>query len=153
MSRSNRKGSDRMRDEITKKYTNGEITVVWKPDLCIHSTLCWKGLGSVFQPKERPWVKMDGATSEQIMAQVDKCPSGALSWERNAGTEVASEKDSSAVIEVTSDGPLIVSGRITLKHADGREESKDRKTALCRCGQSGKKPFCDGTHTKVGFKG
>lgn len=142
-----------MRDEITKKYTNGEITVVWKPDLCIHSTLCWKGLGAVFQPKERPWVRMDGATSEQIMAQVDKCPSGALSWQRNVSTEVMPEMDASTVIEVTSDGPLIVSGRITLKHTDGREESKDRKTALCRCGQSSKKPFCDGTHTKVGFKG
>ena len=64
----------------THKYTNGEVTVVWKPKTCIHSTLCWKGLIEVFDPREKPWIKMDGATTERIIEQVKKCPSGALTY-------------------------------------------------------------------------
>lgn len=67
----------------THSYTNGEITVVWQPDKCIHSAKCALGLPQVFQPKSRPWIKIDQATTEQICAQVDKCPSGALSWVTN----------------------------------------------------------------------
>ena len=68
----------------THKYSNGEVTVVWKPKLCIHSTRCWKGLIEVFNPKEKPWIKMDGATTERIIEQVKNCPSGALSYFMNA---------------------------------------------------------------------
>lgn len=64
----------------TFKYTNGEVTVIWKPKICQHSTNCWKGLIQVFNPKERPWIKMDGDTTERIIEQVKKCPSGALSY-------------------------------------------------------------------------
>ena len=70
--------------DITKKYSNGEITIVWKPNTCIHSTICWKGLIEVFNPKERPWIKMDGASTERIIEQVKQCPSGALSYYLNA---------------------------------------------------------------------
>lgn len=62
----------------THSYTNGEVTVIWKPDICMHSTVCWKGLLRVFNPKQRPWIKMDGASAEQIIEQIKKCPSGAL---------------------------------------------------------------------------
>jgi uncharacterized Fe-S cluster protein YjdI len=63
----------------TVHYTKGDLTVVWKPELCQHSTNCWKGLRSVFDPMEKPWVNMDGAEEERIVEQVCKCPSGALS--------------------------------------------------------------------------
>ncbi len=79
---------------ITKTYSNGEITVVWKPGTCIHSTICWKeatGLPDVFNPREKPWIKIKGAGSERIIEQVRKCPSGALSFYFNredaAGTQ------------------------------------------------------------------
>jgi uncharacterized Fe-S cluster protein YjdI len=65
-------------------YSNKEITVVWKPKTCIHSSVCWKGLLEVFNPKERPWINVDGATTERIIEQVKKCPSGALSYFLNA---------------------------------------------------------------------
>ena len=68
------------RDDLTKKYSNGEVTVVWQPKLCIHSAICFRGLPQVFNPKERPWVKIDGAVTQQIIEQVKKCPSGALSF-------------------------------------------------------------------------
>ena len=68
----------------TKKYTNGEVTVVWKPAVCIHSKKCWTGLIEVFNPKEKPWIKMDAASTERIIEQVKQCPSGALSFFMNA---------------------------------------------------------------------
>ena len=67
----------------TLHYTNNEVTIVWKPKTCIHSTICWKGLIQVFNPRERPWVKIDAASTERIVEQVGKCPSGALSYFAN----------------------------------------------------------------------
>jgi len=67
------------KNNITKEYSNGEVTIVWQSGKCIHSGNCVKNLPSVFHPKEQPWIKMDHATSEEIVAAVAKCPSGALS--------------------------------------------------------------------------
>lgn len=63
----------------TLKYPNGEITVLWKPALCIHSGICFKGLAPVFDPRRRPWIDMSQADTQTIIDQVKKCPSGALS--------------------------------------------------------------------------
>lgn len=67
----------------TKHYTNGEITVTWKSDKCIHSAVCISGLPGVFDVDRNPWIDMKVATTAEIAAQVDKCPSGALTWRRN----------------------------------------------------------------------
>ena len=64
---------------MKKEYTNGDITVIWKPELCIHGGRCAKGLPAVFKPREVPWVDMVGASTDAIADQVRKCPSGALS--------------------------------------------------------------------------
>ena len=69
-----------MRDEITKTYSNGEVTVVWKPEVCINSAICFRGLPKGSDPRKGPWVIPGGATTEEIVAQVQKCPSGALSY-------------------------------------------------------------------------
>jgi len=65
----------------TIHYSNNEITVVWKPDLCIHSGNCVRGLGKVFDPRRKPWIDLSQADSAAIIEQVKKCPSGALSIE------------------------------------------------------------------------
>jgi uncharacterized Fe-S cluster protein YjdI len=70
--------------EITKQYSNGEVTIVWKPSTCIHSAICFRGLGEVFDPKKRPWITPENATTERIIEQVKKCPSGALTFYLNA---------------------------------------------------------------------
>lgn len=73
-------------ENIVKKYTNGEITIVWKPAVCTHSTKCWKGhdgLLDVFNPMEKPWIKPDGASTERITKQIENCPSKALSYYYN----------------------------------------------------------------------
>lgn len=138
---------------MKKEYTNGEITVTWEPEKCIHSTNCWKGLHHVFNPKARPWINMDGARSEEIVAQVNQCPSGALGVFYNVAKGTQNMVTDKVQIEVTPNGPLIIKGAIHLKHSDGKEEQKEKTTALCRCGGSANKPFCDGTHLKNGFKG
>jgi putative redox protein len=66
------------------KYANDEITVVWQPELCQHSTLCFTQLPEVFNPGIRKWINPNGANSERIIAQVKKCPSGALTFFYNA---------------------------------------------------------------------
>ena len=68
-------------------YSNGEITVIWKPDLCIHSGICFKDLAEVFDPRRRPWIDMSKAETEQIIDQVKKCPSGALSIDADSFKE------------------------------------------------------------------
>ena len=78
------------RENMTKKYTNGEVTIVWQPNTCIHSRICWHnatGLSEVFNPMERPWIKPEAATTARIIEQVKKCPSGALSFYMNDAVE------------------------------------------------------------------
>lgn len=70
--------------EATKKeYTNGEVTVVWQSHLCKHAAECVKNSPNVFKPKEKPWINVEGAESEEIRSTVSKCPSGALTYYDN----------------------------------------------------------------------
>ena len=126
--------------------------MVWEPEKCIHSAICAKGLPRVFRPRDRPWVKIDAATTEAIVDQVKACPSGALSFYMNAeGGETAETLETQ--IEVLENGPLLVYGTLNVTHKDGHQEIKNRTTAFCRCGASQNKPFCDGAHVKENFKG
>lgn len=68
-----------MDKKITKTYSNGEVAVVWKPEVCVHSAICFHGLPAVFDPRRRPWVDVQAASTASIIAQVKQCPSGALS--------------------------------------------------------------------------
>lgn len=70
--------------EAKLEYTNGEVTIVWKPRLCQHTGICARGLPEVFQPKDKPWIKVNAADTAALIAQVQKCPSGALSFYLNA---------------------------------------------------------------------
>jgi uncharacterized Fe-S cluster protein YjdI len=138
----------------SKQYTNGEFTVVWKPEACIHSTICWRrttGLPEVFNPKERPWINMKAGTAQQIEAQVNKCPSGALSFFYNEPAAPTGESELETRVEILPSGPLLVYGNIVVKDKTGAETRKSKVTAFCRCGMSANKPYCDGSHIKTGF--
>lgn len=138
-----------------KEYTNGEVTVVWQSHICIHSARCFHGLPQVFDPGKRPWINATGATTQEITAQVSKCPSGALSFFMNEAQPQPQSVTSSqeVIVEVVPQGPILVYGNLTIKHKDGSEAKAHKVTAFCRCGASSNKPFCDGTHKKIDFQG
>lgn len=147
---------DISRRRITKRYSNGEVTVVWQPHLCAHSTICFRELPEVFDPRARPWVRIDGAPTERIVEQVKRCPSGALSYamDRPAAAVAPAALPSSEVrIEVRANGPLVLHGRCTIARLDGTKDEREGKTSLCRCGGSANKPYCDGSHKTNGFVG
>lgn len=139
-----------------KQYSNNEISVVWKPEICIHSTNCWKASLKIFNPKRRPWIDMNAGTTEEIIRIVNNCPSGALTYKREK--EMAEQKaqpaqssESKLTVQVNKGGPYLVKGKFVFVDTDGKEEVKEGSIALCRCGASNNKPFCDGAHRKIGF--
>ena len=69
--------------EIKKEYSNGDLTIVWKPRKCIHSGVCVRSLPKVYKPKAKPWISMENATSDALKSQIQLCPSGALTFYMN----------------------------------------------------------------------
>ncbi|MDR1881619.1 MAG: (4Fe-4S)-binding protein [Prevotella sp.] len=65
------------------EYSNGELTIIWQPELCQHAGVCVKMLPEVYHPKDRPWVKPKNATTEELITQISKCPSGALTYRKD----------------------------------------------------------------------
>ena len=146
-----------MMDKTDRKYSNGEITVFWQPKKCIHATTCYRELIDVFNPRKRPWVNMDGASTEEIIRVVKLCPTQALAYKYNA--ELAEEKKAEEPPEVMSearimeDGPLVLKGNFVLYDTDGKELRHLKMSSICRCGASNNLPYCDGTHRKIGYTG
>ena len=133
-----------------KTYTNGEVTVTWEADKCVHSGHCVKGLPSVFQPKSRPWVRVDEASTDDIIQQVKACPSGALGYYMNEAEQKQSSHSTPIQITVAKNGPLLITTDCEIVNSDGLREMKKGKVALCRCGDSSRKPYCDGSHKALG---
>jgi CDGSH-type Zn-finger protein/uncharacterized Fe-S cluster protein YjdI len=141
----------RRQPNIARVYRNAHIAVSWEPKLCIHAGYCFRGLPEVFQPESRPWVKVDEATADQIAETVMACPTGALHFERLDGDpqELAPEE---TTIQARPNGPLYVRGKLRITGIGGKLIREDTRLALCRCGSSENKPFCDGSHRRVGFR-
>ena len=134
--------------ELIKRYTDNDLTVVWQPSKCSHSKNCFHGLPEVFNPENRPWVQLDAKDNEAIIAQVKQCPSGALSLEAEAELE---DKGVITHVNVTKGGPLLVEGSLSITLPNGEQVEKEGMTALCRCGASANKPYCDGSHNNIEF--
>ena len=142
---------ERKRPGVERIYRNGQIAVLWEPKLCIHAGYCFRGLPEVFQPQNRPWVKVDAATADKIAEVVMTCPTGALHFERLDGgpQETPAEE---TTINARPNGPLYVRGKLRITGPGGILIREDTRLALCRCGHSENKPFCDGSHRRVGFR-
>lgn len=143
-----------MEREIIKEYENGDMTIIWKPKTCIHAATCVKTLPEVYDPQGKPWIKPENASIEELKSQINNCPSGALSYRMKgeAGVELASSNKATSV-NVKANGPLLVHGTLLITDQEGVEHKKNKITAFCRCGASENKPYCDGGHNKIGFKG
>ncbi len=138
-------------EEPHRVYRNERVAVHWNPSRCVHSERCMRGLPQVFQPDARPWVQVDAATADEIAAVVARCPSGALHVER-LDDGVSEEPGAPTIIEPQPNGPLYISGSVRILNANGGVIREDTRVALCRCGHSRNKPFCDGSHETSGFQ-
>ena len=140
---------------IKKEYKNGEITVVWQPNLCIHSGVCFHSLPKVFRPRERPWIKMENADSATITDTVNACPSGALSLKKTISESLTTTVPSRELphFRIVPDGPLQFKGPCLVTLEDGTVVEKPNGVSICRCGESASYPFCDSSHKTNGFKG
>jgi uncharacterized Fe-S cluster protein YjdI len=148
-----------------REYSNGEITVYWKPDECIHSTICYKKLIEVFNPGNRPWVNIHGSTTEKIVEVVKQCPTNALTYKWNdeskntpgnyksADQPIVREQKEEVLleekpvrIEIIPNGPAIVNGNFLINHENGIKMKMANMVSFCTCGKSLNQPFCDGSH-------
>jgi len=136
---------------VEKVYANERIEVNWEPAFCIHAAECIRHLPGVFDPRRRPWIDVEDATPDEIADVVLRCPTGALHSRRLDGGPQEEEPEE-ITIEEQLNGPLYVRGRVRIRSADGEYVREDTRVALCRCGRSSNKPFCDGTHRLVGFR-
>jgi uncharacterized Fe-S cluster protein YjdI len=131
-------------------YRNDVIEVYWEPRFCIHTRKCVRELGQVFDPSARPWIDVDAADPDTIAQTILDCPTGALHFRRLDGGAEEEASDETSV-EPRPHGPLYVRGRLRIVDADGNLIREDTRLALCRCGASENKPFCDGSHRRIGF--
>ncbi|MPZ54491.1 MAG: hypothetical protein GEU79_17480 [Acidimicrobiia bacterium] len=149
---------------VQKDYATDDIVVHWDSSKCIHSANCLGNLPNVFDVRKRPWIRVEAADADAIVAAVDTCPSMALTYTRldggttgpNAVTddEMSGDTDDATpvVISLRPDGPLVVEGRVRIELARGEVIDTTERVKLCRCGGSSNKPYCDGTHREKGFQ-
>jgi CDGSH-type Zn-finger protein/uncharacterized Fe-S cluster protein YjdI len=133
------------------RYPADGIVVTYEIRRCIHARECVHGLPAVFDPGRKPWVDPKAAPADEVARVIERCPTGALQYERKDGGRQESAPPKNT-IRIAADGPLYLHGRVRVDGADGQPVVRDTRVALCRCGKSGLKPFCDGSHTKAGFK-
>jgi uncharacterized Fe-S cluster protein YjdI/CDGSH-type Zn-finger protein len=136
----------------TRDYPTDGVTIHWDSVLCAHSGVCAATLPQVFRPREQPWIVASAASAERIARTIDVCPSGALSYTRSApGPSTVAAEPRHVRVTVHRNGPLEIDGEMTVVAADGSTLRESRRQYLCRCGHSATKPFCDGSHHRVGF--
>lgn len=137
-------------NQPTRVYGDERFNVLWDATRCIHTANCLRGLPEVFDTRARPWISIDQAAPEEIAATIRTCPTGAL---RYGGTGIGPEQpDEPPTIDLVPSGPLYVRGRTRVTDADGRVVTEEHRVALCRCGASANKPFCDNSHRRIGFE-
>jgi CDGSH-type Zn-finger protein/uncharacterized Fe-S cluster protein YjdI len=138
-------------DEEIYEYAGEGITVSYDVNRCIHVRACVEGLPEVFDADARPWITPDDADPSDVARVVMDCPTGALRFERtdDGPDEPVPEENR---IAVDRDGPLYLHGDLTIETSEGDTLLTDTRIALCRCGASGNKPLCDGSHAESGFE-
>src|SRR2546428_12398648 len=137
--------------DMKKEYANDKIAVTWEPAHCIHTANCLNGLPDVFDAWRRPWIEVDNASADEIADVVVRCPTGALHFRRLDGGPQEPDPSESTV-QLRPNGPLFVRGKVRIEDTSGHLVREDTRVALCRCGGSENKPFCDGTHRRIGFR-
>jgi CDGSH-type Zn-finger protein/uncharacterized Fe-S cluster protein YjdI len=135
-------------DERAKSYQGTGVVVRDDRSVCEHAGFCGNRLTNVWEMVGRT---EDPALRNQMMAMIEHCPSGALTFRLTVdGPDV--EPDLPVGIAVTDDGPYFVTGGIPVERSDGEPFDPRPRMTLCRCGGSANKPLCDGSHKEIGFR-
>ena len=131
-------------EDTRDSYKGEKITIHDNRSICAHAGRCTDGLNSVFHLKEEPWIHPDAASADEIIATIQKCPSGALSY--SIDNVEHRDRDGEPAIFIAPNGPYVVSGGPDLVDTTRGDGASRAHFTLCRCGGSKNKPFCDGTH-------
>lgn len=132
-------------------YKGENITVSYALNRCIHSAVCVRNLPDVFEPPRKPWIIPDNDSADRVADVVMRCPTGALHFTRNDGGAEEPTPEENNVL-VRPNGPYFLRGDLHIATPDGEETMRDVRMALCRCGASKNKPFCDNSHLTIGFR-
>lgn len=133
-----------------RKYKRDEIIVTYQPRRCTHVGECLRRAPNVFNTWEQPWVQVENGTVEEIVDAVERCPTGALHYERADGG-AQEQPRATNVVFVARNGPYYVRGDLEIVMPDGSVLNETR-AALCRCGASQRRPFCDNAHREIQFR-
>jgi len=135
----------------TKAYESEGVVIHFDARRCIHAAKCVAGLPEVFDAERRPWIDATKGSVEEIVRVVERCPSGALTHERRDGGAPEVAPSGPPRIKTVTDGPLYVLGAVEVCDDEGTPVHTGPRMALCRCGASNNKPFCDNSHLAIGF--
>ncbi len=139
-------------EDKREDYKGKKITIHDNRGICAHAGRCTDGLSSVFRLNEEPWIHPDAAAVDEIMATIQKCPSGALSYSVDDVEHRDRDDGGDSSIFVAPNGPYVVSSEPDLVDTERAEGASKEHFTMCRCGGSKNKPFCDGTHWHIKFK-
>ncbi len=132
------------------EYAGKDAQVFWDGRLCIHVGECGRAEGDLFVGGRQPWCQPDLTSADNVVDVVERCPTGALTVERHDGGVNATPSGDNSVM-VANNGPLYLRGDLTIDGAADDMTGVKYRAALCRCGHSKNKPFCDNAHEKAGF--
>jgi len=149
--RPNQTSSDGMSKQRVVTWQSETATVTWDEDLCIHVGECTRAKGTLFESGRKPWCELDGVDDAHVREVVARCPSGALAASFSDPSATASPSAENTVT-VADGGPLYVDGALAIEGAPERAPALGHRAALCRCGLSSNKPYCDNSHLKSDFR-
>jgi CDGSH-type Zn-finger protein/uncharacterized Fe-S cluster protein YjdI len=131
-------------------YEGAAVDASWDNRLCIHVSECTRAKGGVFESGRDPWGDPDQAEVDVVVDVVERCPSGALTYARKDGGPAETPADENLVM-VANSGPLYARGDLRIDGAPDDMPGVGFRAALCRCGLSKTKPFCDNSHEEGAF--
>lgn len=132
-------------------YPGKEVDVTWDERLCIHIGECGRARGELFVGGRKPWCQPDLTTLADVVDVCQRCPSGALAYQAKDGA-VREAPAPVNTVTVSYNGPLFARGELAIDGAPDDMPAVRFRAALCRCGRSENKPFCDNSHEKAGFR-
>ncbi|MTW20704.1 CDGSH iron-sulfur domain-containing protein [Allochromatium palmeri] len=139
-----------MSNEPITVFEGQEIDVSWDERLCIHHGECGKAEGDLFVGGRDPWCQPDAVSRAEVREVVERCPTGALSYRDKTGESEPAPSENRVM--VANNGPLYLSGDLEIEGASEDMPGVHRRVALCRCGASKNKPFCDNSHVEARFE-